>query len=124
MKHANQAIFKKGLYGITVLILSFGPFISVSGDSGIFLGPITPPITGGPAGTPLSDLSPGQQFTQIKMGALCGPTNPIACSLGVNNGIDGNSALNLSPQAAMQAVTISVTSPYQFFAALMNVCNG
>lgn len=93
---------EKSLYTVAALTLGFGPFVTASGDSGVHFGPITSS----------ADLSPGQDFARKNMGQLCGQSNSVACSLNV--GMDGVTAQNLSPQAAIQAETIAITSPHQF----------
>lgn len=109
---AKMHRFKKTVFETAVLILvGYGLSTTASGDSGIFMGTIIGADKG--TTTPGNVLSSGQQFSRDAMTEICTNTrNSIACRLAVE--IDGITAQNLSPQAAIQAETIAITSPYQF----------
>lgn len=112
MKKNIKIICKKVLFSVTVLALGFGPFVTASGDTGIFFGTVTPT-------TPLSDLSPGQQFARDAIGDRCtssGLSSSIPCQL--QAGMEGVSAQNFTPQAGIQSETIAITSPYQYISGI------
>jgi len=94
---------KKDLYTAVVLTLGFGLFVTVSGET---------------LGQVLGETS-GQALALDNLRGICGqntsedPSLAIACTL-VEEGINDITAQNLSPQAAIQAETIAITSPHQF----------
>lgn len=105
-------ICKNGLLGMAVLVLFLGPFVTANGDDGIFGG--TTPAGG-------ATISSGQVAVNTALGTICGllgmgaPAG-IACDITGFGGAAGSGIAlqNLSPQAAIQADTVSITSPYQF----------
>lgn len=112
MKKNIKITCKNALVAIAILALSFWPFVTASGDSGIFFDTVT-------TTTPLSDLSPGQQLARDAIGSRCaasGLPGSIPCQL--QAGMDGVSAQNFSPQAVIQSETIAITSPYQYISSI------
>jgi uncharacterized protein with beta-barrel porin domain len=105
MKKNNQMTLRRGVYSIVAVVVALAPFTMVNADI----------ATG---------TSPGQNAIFNIMGnrnninSICSQTDGqagFACSI-VRGGAAGvnNTAQQLSPQAAMQAETVSITSPYQF----------
>lgn len=94
---------KKSLYTVTALTLGFGPFVTASGQSF--------------EETPVQ--TPGRAFAVDNLKGICvqntseDPSLAIACTFALG-GINDITAQNLSPQAAIQAESIAITSPYQF----------
>jgi uncharacterized protein with beta-barrel porin domain len=92
---------------------TFTPATFTSGTPATFNQAIFDP---GNQGTPSGLVSDGQRFAVGNIGQLCAQDNSIACTLSA--GVDGITAQNLSPQAAIQAETIAITSPYQFIRSI------
>ncbi len=118
MKKNNQMSLMIGIYGIAALALALAPFTTASAGDGIATGTITSPS--GSSGQQASF----QALNQICTGSFsaasfaCSLTGGGVFSLGAGGGGAAiNNSLQLqqfSPQAAMQAESISITSPYQF----------
>lgn len=111
MKNINRTIMKNGVLSLTGLALSLSLQTSTVTANDILEGTIT--------GGNVSTASEGQQAAFSAMDALCtsggGFTgSSLACQ--VSGGTAGNatSAQQLSPQAAIQSETTSITSSYQF----------
>lgn len=119
MVNNYQSLLKIVLYCVTALVLSFGPFITASGqsvistgswDHGIFTGLVTTDSTSTP-----SNLSSGQQFAYKQLSDLISTScDGVSCRLPIS----GTTLQNLSPQAGIQAETIAITSPYQFIRSI------
>ena len=117
MKKNNDMSLRRGIYSIAALALALAPFTTVNAADGIATGTID--------FTNLSSASPGQQASFLALDQICTSSSSqasLACSLtggGVFSGAGaaiGNSLQlqQFSPQAAMQAESIAITSPYQF----------
>jgi uncharacterized protein with beta-barrel porin domain len=121
MKKYNQLSLATSAYRIAALTLALAPFATLNAEDGIATGKIT--------SENLSSASAGQQASFAAMQQICENSNSdasLACSLTGNgiysafNGGGGAAADNslqlqqFSPQAAMQAESIAITSPYQF----------
>ncbi len=108
MSKNNQIILTVGVY----LALALAPYATVSAGDGLATGTITS-ATG----------SAGQQASFVAMQNICSQLggSTLACSL-TGGGAYSSSFANdnslgfqqLSPQSAMQAESIAITSPYQF----------
>ena len=123
MKNNNQMSFKRGIYSIAALAFALTPYATANADDGITTGTIDL--------TASYSASPGQQASIDAMQNICGQpgmsSTSLACSLtgaGAFSSFsvfpasfaDNNSLgfQQLSPQSAMQAESISITSPYKF----------
>ncbi len=103
-----------------------GKSLMASVNSMAAVGLVLAPFIAAGAGNIATGTSPGQSAAFDAMSTICGRSNQtfndrpgvpatFACDVGPGAGAGvNNTAQNISPQAAMQAETISITSPYQF----------
>ncbi len=123
MKIIKQMIFKKGLRSITVFTLGFSSFVA-SADDGIANNVTSSSETNASAGQLAVFTAMTGEGNQVGLcesfGEFGGST--LACQLISSNqsNSNGTSLQQLSPQAAMQAETISITSPKKFIRSINN----
>lgn len=67
-----QLMLKNALFGMTTLVLGFGPFVTATGGDGIATGTI--------GSSNLSSASPGQQAAFATMRSLCLSLSPPFCA--------------------------------------------
>ncbi|MFZ2171242.1 MAG: hypothetical protein WAW61_16600, partial [Methylococcaceae bacterium] len=117
MKTNNQMSLTIDIHSIAAIVLALALALFTTASAGDVI------ATGTIDFTNLSSASPGQQASFLALSQICTSSlaqASLACSL-TGGGIFPEAAINnslqlqqFSPQAAMQAESIAITSPYQF----------